>query len=74
VWPVAIGGILSSSLLMVSLPSENWLRLFIWFAIGMAIYFVYGYRKSKLRQQPNAGADPAAPINAPDPPPPPAQT
>lgn len=29
-------------LLMLSLPSENWIRLIIWFTIGMTIYFCYG--------------------------------
>jgi APA family basic amino acid/polyamine antiporter len=35
--------------LMVSLPWSTWERLIIWMAIGVAFYFVYGYRKSKLR-------------------------
>ena len=33
---------------MFCLPSENWLRLLIWFAIGLAIYFLYGRRHSVL--------------------------
>jgi basic amino acid/polyamine antiporter, APA family len=35
-------GILTSLLLMFSLPPENWLRLFIWLLIGFVIYFAYG--------------------------------
>ena len=36
-------------LLMLGLPRETWERLIIWMALGMAFYFVYGYRRSRLR-------------------------
>jgi APA family basic amino acid/polyamine antiporter len=45
---VPILGIASCLLLMFSLPSENWLRLFVWLGIGLAIYFFYGRRHSTL--------------------------
>ena len=38
----------SCLLLMCGLPSENWLRLLIWFALGMLIYLFYGRRHSVL--------------------------
>jgi len=37
--------------LMLSLPAENWLRLFIWLGIGFVIYFAYGARHSVLRNE-----------------------
>ena len=46
---VPILGILSCLLLMLSLPAENWYRLFGWLALGLVIYFGYGYRHSRLR-------------------------
>jgi len=45
---VPILGIAVCLLLMFSLPSENWLRLVIWLAIGLAIYFGYGRRHSLM--------------------------
>ena len=35
---------------MASLPRDTWLRLLIWMAIGIAIYFFYSRRHSKLNQ------------------------
>ena len=49
---VPIQGILTCLLLMFSLPSENWLRLFVWLGIGLVIYFTYGRRHSRLAARP----------------------
>jgi basic amino acid/polyamine antiporter, APA family len=46
---VPIMGILVAGLMMVSLPRDTWLRLIIWLAIGMAIYFGYGRRHSRVQ-------------------------
>jgi APA family basic amino acid/polyamine antiporter len=37
--------------LICGLEISNWLRLFIWLAIGLVVYFLYGYRNSVLRRQ-----------------------
>jgi APA family basic amino acid/polyamine antiporter len=31
------------------LPSGTWIRLLVWSIIGFALYFVYGYKHSRLR-------------------------
>src|SRR5450759_3066488 len=43
-------GILTCTLLMFSLPAENWWRLIIWLALGFFIYFGYGRHHSVLQQ------------------------
>lgn len=45
---VPVMGILVCLFLMYSLPIESWARLAIWMAIGIAIYFFYGKKHSKL--------------------------
>nr|MBA3555502.1 amino acid permease [Gemmatimonadales bacterium] len=48
IWFTAPAGALSALYLMVSLPWETWRRLLIWFALGLVIYFAYGYRHSRI--------------------------
>jgi APA family basic amino acid/polyamine antiporter len=38
--------------LMLGLPRATWVRLVIWMAIGAVFYFVYGFRRSRLRSAP----------------------
>ena len=35
--------------LMLSLPLETWRRFFVWLALGLIIYFLYGKRHSRLQ-------------------------
>jgi APA family basic amino acid/polyamine antiporter len=57
---VPILSALVSLALMASLPWPTWERLIIWMAIGIIIYFSYGYRKSKLRMAEASGNPVAA--------------
>jgi len=43
VWFVAPAGIATCGLMMFSLADGTWIRLIVWTAIGLVIYFVYGY-------------------------------
>jgi APA family basic amino acid/polyamine antiporter len=45
---VPIAGIFANLALMASLGWHNWARLGVWMAIGLVIYFAYGYRHSRL--------------------------
>jgi basic amino acid/polyamine antiporter, APA family len=45
---VPILGILICGYMMYGLPLDTWLRLLIWMALGLAIYFLYGMRHSVL--------------------------
>jgi APA family basic amino acid/polyamine antiporter len=46
---VPILGVLVSVGLMASLPLGTWIRLLVWLAIGMVIYFGYGRHHSKVQ-------------------------
>jgi APA family basic amino acid/polyamine antiporter len=45
---VPILGILICGYMMYGLPKDTWLRLIIWMALGLLIYFAYGIRHSRL--------------------------
>ena len=49
---VPMVGTLICLYLMSGLPLATWIRLFIWLAIGLAIYFLYGrFRAAAVRRQ-----------------------
>jgi len=41
-------GILINLYLMTELGTSNWVIFLIWLAIGLVVYFFYGYKHSKL--------------------------
>lgn len=43
-------GIIFCVYLMASLPLETWLRFGIWMLLGLVVYFMYGYRNSKVQK------------------------
>jgi APA family basic amino acid/polyamine antiporter len=48
VWFVAPAGSLSAAYLMFYLDIETWIRLVVWLAIGLTIYFLYSRKHSRL--------------------------
>ena len=46
---IPILGVLFCSYLLIEIPAISWIWFFVWMALGLIIYFMYGYRKSKLR-------------------------
>jgi APA family basic amino acid/polyamine antiporter len=48
---VPILGILTCFALMTFLPLDTWIRLLVWLAIGLVIYFGYSRRHSVLQQE-----------------------
>jgi basic amino acid/polyamine antiporter, APA family len=46
--------ILTCVILMASLTLENWIRFFVWLAIGLVIYFAYSRHRSTLNPTPRA--------------------
>lgn len=47
---VPILGILTCLGMMAFLPGDTWIRLIVWLAIGLVIYFVYGAKNSKINE------------------------
>lgn len=45
---IPVATVLSAAYLMNSLPLDTWIRLIVWMAIGLVIYFAYSYSHSNL--------------------------
>jgi len=48
---IPVLGVLFCLYLMIEIPPKSWMVFFGWMALGLTIYFLYGYRKSKLKWQ-----------------------
>jgi len=49
VWPVTLLSAAGCLFIMKGLPQAAWERFGYWLVIGLALYFAYGYRHSRLR-------------------------
>jgi APA family basic amino acid/polyamine antiporter len=50
IWVSGPLGVLVSLYLMISLPWITWVRLFVWLAVGLLIYFFYGQYHSRVQK------------------------
>jgi len=48
---IPVAGALCCLYLMIEIPAVSWLWFFIWMALGLTIYFLYGRSRSKLAAQ-----------------------
>jgi APA family basic amino acid/polyamine antiporter len=55
-WAVAPLGIASCLYLIAGLPQATFIRLVVWMAIGLAVYFLYAQRNARLRAEQAATA------------------
>ncbi len=54
---IPLMGLSSCLYLLTGMTHNNWFWFAIWFAIGLVIYFSYGYRNSKLHKELNGDLD-----------------
>lgn len=47
---IPVLGLITNLYLMTELGITNWSRFLIWLVLGLVVYFLYGYRNSKLNQ------------------------
>ncbi|MGH9643593.1 MAG: APC family permease, partial [Terriglobales bacterium] len=59
VWLTSLMGVLFCAVMAASLPTATWVRLVLWSALGVCMYFAYGYRNSRLRKSESKAQAPA---------------
>jgi basic amino acid/polyamine antiporter, APA family len=47
---IPVLGLLSCCYLLTGMAVSNWMWFTVWLLIGLVVYFLYGYRKSKLNK------------------------
>jgi APA family basic amino acid/polyamine antiporter len=57
VYLVAPLGIAANAYMMANLKSDAWVRLGAWLAVGLVVYFAYGYWNSDVRRRLRAGSE-----------------
>jgi basic amino acid/polyamine antiporter, APA family len=62
---IPVLGVLFCAYLLIEIPSIAWKWFFCWMAIGLVIYFMYGYRKSRLTGRTILAPPAGAPIPQP---------
>lgn len=50
---IPVLGLLSCCYLLTGMGWKNWMMFSVWLVIGLIVYFLYGYRKSKLANDSN---------------------
>ncbi len=50
VWFTALAGVGFCGLMALTLPHDTWIRLIVWTGLGIAVYFVYGFKHSVLNK------------------------
>jgi APA family basic amino acid/polyamine antiporter len=50
-------GVLFAVYLMSDLPLATWIRFVVWLAVGLIIYWLYGYKHSRVRANAAPDAD-----------------
>lgn len=54
---IPILGIVTCLSQMVFLPAITWVQLILWLTVGLLIYFLYGYKNSKIRREHSQAKD-----------------
>jgi len=48
---IPVVGVLCCMYLLIEIPVKSWVVFFVWMLIGLTIYFLFGYKNSKLATQ-----------------------